>query len=568
MNIKVAIIGQYLEQSGIIATFQDSQDNRWTEKLFNPREHGRNLLKDPSKECFVIWYDETIGWNYGIILHSPTDTRDGYVMIVVCTGMEIIGSGDSLLKSLIKLSKLFFDNKFQSAQDLHDRCKDEVKEICSSVRLSYIQPIQSDPKKKGDAYRIFSSEEDLLTIFQYPNQPEYTKYKRLFLVSSVDREELAKTGYEEIKEPVLKVYSVLLPDNGNVSVSKNTVHFSDTIVISYHKQYCEDYECHFTIDDEDNNFISYHGNSIEIADEVSAGVEFSRFIKLDITSDKGKKITRVNYNPKPSIPFKEDNLMNGIRFQDGLPKYAIHLEAKGYEGVDVCFTDEDFSIGTKKVRLKAKKVDFQIQLSTDNKTVKGTVSVKTDDPLYEYLESRSQRPIMLYTINKQDSPKSWKKIMKKILFVLAGLMLVWILYAVLCLRVTDSTPWPLNSEDNVNPTDTVSDNAASMQQDTTGISHDIIYLKKNDTWDKAKLQSQKYQSLCDFVTNGQIDEILQSNWFDNDSLANGFWQNEKGNGIYNMLNSINENSTLKGNASQAMRECSSNGTYKAFSPQK
>ena len=573
MDIRVAIEGQYLGQSGLIASFQSSQDNKWVTRLFHAREHGRSLLKDDStKECFVIWYDEVNGWNYGVILHSPTDTRDGYVMIVVCTGNCIIDSGESVINMLHDLTQLFLSNQFQTIQDLQERCKDKVASIVSTVRLSLIQPMYSDSNKKGNAFRIVRSKEDLLNIFQYPNQKEYGRYERVFLVSSADIVELAKAGYVEIKEPVRKVYNVILPVNGNVSSNKHTVYFGDTIEISYHKQYCQDYTCIPTIDGVDNKILHYQGNSIVISDEVSAGVRFSRFISLRISSDNGTTIKDAKWSQLPSIPVQQDKLRNGFLFSDGIERYAIHLSAKGYEATDVFFSDEDFNIGMKQVYMKAKRMDFSIEMKTDDGVVRGRVYINADDPLYDYLKDASSynQPLIYKGYSRYPKPKGpknkWSKVIKKVLMGLSGLLFIWILYAVLCFVIADSSPWPFTSKSTEAITDTLSNNYDdAILQDTVGASRDIVFMKHNDTWDKTQLQSQKYQTLCDYITKGQVDDIVSQQWFEEGVSVNSFWQNHKDNGIYNILNKIINDPTKKDEASQILRDNSTDGKIKLSS---
>lgn len=577
MNIKVALIGQYLGQSSIIASFQDSQDGKWASRLFNPREHARHLLKDDSaKECFVLWYDEVNGWNYGIILHSPTDNRDGYVMTVVCTGDCIIDSGESVLDTLQQLSQLFLNNDFQSPRDLQERCKDKVAQIAAQIGLTHIQLAQIDFNRRGNAFRIARSKDDLINIFQYPTQPEYYKYDRVFLISSANEIELARAGYVEIKEPVREVYNVTLPDHGNVSVNKYTIISGDTIELSYHKQYCEDDIHHIQINGRDNQFLRYQGNSIVISDAESAGVKFRRFIFLSVSSNNGTPINDVKLLPKQSTDAQQDKRKGGFSFPDGLKQYAIRLSAKGYEDIDVDLSDEDFNIGTKQVYMTATRMKISIQLKTNDGIKKGDVYVNTDDPLYAYLEhaSRDCHPYITYDYPRdaehKTPSKDWKARIKKASIGLVALLVVCVVYAVVRLIMSDSNPWSFTNKEAEITTDntTPSNNGEDIEQDTIGASRDIIYLKKEHMWDKTQIQSQKYQRLCDYISHGQIDEIMTETWFENDSLVNDCWHTKDGKGIFEMLTSIKEKSDQKEKAKKAMKECSRNGKIQLSSLQK
>ncbi len=91
---------------------------------------------------------------------------------------------------------------------------------------------------------------------------------------------------------------------------------------------------------------------------------------------------------------------------------------------------------------------------------------------------------------------------------------------------------------------------------------DIIYLKKNDEWENDSLQSDRYQLLYKFVSQGKIDSIVDSkyasSWFpDKQEKNNGFWHNiEKKDGVFDV---IKNNTINKEKAGQIMKDCSRNG---------
>ena len=47
-------------------------------------------------------------------------------------------------------------------------------------------------------------------------------------------------------------------------------------------------------------------------------------------------------------------------------------------------------------------------------------------------------------------------------------------------------------------------------------------MKTSNIWDKESITSDQYRTLIDFITNGQVDEILNTDWF-NAGDANALW---------------------------------------------
>ena len=565
MEIKVAIIGQYLSQSGIVASFQEDGDNSWVRHLFNPRDHVRPLLSDGTdNKCFSLWYDDIYGWYYGEIRQSPTDARDGYVMTALCTGKSVITNGDDVLKSFNELGSLFFGKDYQTPKDLQEKCADGVKEAISSLKLSVSTSTNSDIKKEGNAYRIYHSKDELSLFFQYPIQSEYSKFDRIFFIPSSSATASNKSGYHEIKTPIQKVYNVTLPNNGNVTTNKQTVFDGDTIEITYHKAYCEDTIVSLPIDGNNNKYLTYQGKSISINDAAKAGVKFQRFIQIKVSSERGTSLVSIiKYSSKacPSIKYDIDH--NGYIFPDGCKKYIIHFSADGYEGKDVELKDEDFNTGLKQVSLKSKSQVYRVLLKTEDGVVSGNISVNTDDPLYTYIKNASQKGESLiykgFSRPHGPVPKRKTSAFKKILYILIVILGIWLLYAGYCLLDADSTPWPFNSGKNDLPVDSISTTVDdSTRTDTIGCAQDIKYMKKEDTWDKKKIKSEKYKRLCDFIIKGQIDEITKVAWFDDLGNTNSYWQNKDGNGIFDILKSIKDEDDLtqKGIAEQDMKDCS------------
>jgi mRNA-degrading endonuclease RelE of RelBE toxin-antitoxin system len=100
---------------------------------------------------------------------------------------------------------------------------------------------------------------------------------------------------------------------------------------------------------------------------------------------------------------------------------------------------------------------------------------------------------------------------------------------------------------------------------------DIIYLEKNNEWKKDSLKSDRYRLLYKFVSQGEIDSIVDtkyaSSWFsDKQEKNNGFWHNiEKKDGVFDVIKNIKENTINKEEAGQIMKDCSQDGSIKLSS---
>lgn len=125
-----------------------------------------------------------------------------------------------------------------------------------------------------------------------------------------------------------------------------------------------------------------------------------------------------------------------------------------------------------------------------------------------------------------------------IAYIIGGLVGVYLLFAACCGFYAGVVP-PFRSDKTADKeqTEQPADSVKTDSEANTAVAGegdeaaDIAYLKTNNIWDKNALKSGNYEVLIDFINHGQIDQILESDWFKPEE-ANALWKE-----IYNFMKS-------------------------------
>lgn len=591
-NTKIAINGQIDNDYKIGFTYPKpfdparfSSEDEWLKSLTDPRI-ARPFNSD---KIFVYWKNE-LGNYYSLIIPNTLDARDGKLMLTIFTGKYIITSGKSVIEALSKLRDGLIPNlkyltSWQSNPDFFNR----IDIILSDLESSYSDDNYSslNQTKSNNAYRTYSSQEELEKIIQFPNQVEYDIYKRILIVPQQSVPAQLPAGYEEIKSKIKKSYTIsgIIPDGVKISGGKRWFNEGDTIMLTYSKSGYIDIPIQVVLDGTTNAYIRYEGTTIHLKSPKEIDeIRFHRGLKLEFKSDKGTiQDVLIGYNGQT----KQHKSGKLFEFDDDRNIYKLSISANGYKNVEVSISIDDILRSSEKtITLYPEEKELKIILDTDDGKKEGSVSVKVDDQLYKYLcqASTSRRPIVFKKkennakIDDKDRQPSkqgfleslWDyPIFLSVIKILVGILIVYFLYCAYVLSETNNYPWPFEKNKKENIEDSSFDPVEKTTENSTGEAssegsnpeqEDIAYLKNEDEkWTKDSIKSEKYQELYDFISEGRIDDILNkqnSEWFP-DQIINGYWKK-----CYEILRAIkdkNDNDKLS-RAQEEMKRLSKNGS--------
>lgn len=528
-----------------IGAEQISTQNNWRRSIFDPRSPGRALNSSAQiqatgiNKIYAYWKNE-VGNYYAIIvpainkeghIFNEGTLRDGRLMLSVFTEKYLFSSGRVVVDLLDKLEKhIIEEGKTNSS---------EVDMLLTGIEAYLIPDRRENVPVPStlDAYRTYTSEEDLERIFQYPNQEEYNNYKHIFIVSSASLSTSIDANYQRINTPVKVAYNISNNLPQGVRVNTYTVIQGNILQISYSKPEYLPQPCKVRIDGTPNQYVSYSGNIVTIQDAETAGITFYRGLKINcysgITPLGGIK---VRYNGR-DVTLGTDNL---LVFDEDKTKYQIIVEASGYKSETVEVTLNDIRKGSKDVSLTPKDREVKIVISTPDRNVYDRITIPSNSPIYRYLKEAADRgiPINEYKIkrtdknnmsnrNGQKNPSSiWKKIKSFLLSVLIAFVIGYLLIAI----IADKAPWPFGDSSKetqeVINNDTTTVERESSPNDMILEAEDADSLKNRDVWDKSILKTDKFRTICDYLKEGQIESILRDDPFASYlevNKVNGYW---------------------------------------------
>lgn len=546
-----------------------SDKDEWLRAISDLRDDAR---KFKSEEVYAFWKNQN-GNYYSIIIPDRKDTREGRIMITVFTGKYLVTNGKQVITTLQRLKQL--------ADGEPNR--DYVARVIG-VFAEYLKqnpyPTRNEATSNEKAFRRYRSEQDLAEIFQFTEQAEYAAFRRLLIVPATSVPAQLPTGYKEITSPIKHTYHInesMLPQG--VKVSKSLLQDGDTLTITYSANGYTPISKNVRIDGKDNNHLRYDGVDITVYDSKIAGIILQRRIKLNFIAE-GMQLWSL---PKAHI-YCNNQICQLDR--DGyitLPHpiaqgtYKLRIDAYGYRKYERNLEEAEIQRGQVDIHLIPEEKTVSIRLYVKGEIIKGNVSLKGNDPLYQYLREveNAHRELNKYSFktiygedgkpktdnNKKGGKKTSKS--KRLLYIIISLIIL----VTLLFLYFDITPWSFNNNNNkieetdsdvvVNEDDNLNSDSLQMA-DSLKREHDIYWLKEENVWTKDSLQTQEYKNLCTHITSGQIDSILKDTVlfdFKNTKKYNGYWRQ-----IISNLNKIKDDTEKYDEAVEALiKHSESNG---------
>ena len=572
-SIKVDVYGQADNDTKHVFTYPDifdptrpSEKDNWLRAMSDPREARFFLTRETN--VYVYWKNR-LGNYYSVIVPNKHDSRGGLLMITVFTGEYVASDGKQVIMALQRLKRL--------ADDEPDR--NYVARVIGEF-AEYLKqnpyPAKNEATSNEKAFRRYRTEQDLAEIFQFTEQAEYAAFRRLLIVPATSVPAQLPAGYKEITSPIKHTYHInesMLPKG--VKVSKSLLQDGDTLTITYYANGYTPISKNVRIDGKDNNHLRYDGVDITVYDSKIAGIILQRRIKLNFIAE-GMQLWSL---PKAHI-YCNNQICQLDR--DGyitLPHpiaqgtYKLRIDAYGYRKYERNLEETELQRGQVDIHLIPEEKTVSIRLYVKGEIIKGNVSLKGNDPLYQYLREveNAHRELNKYSFktiygedgkpktdnNKKGGKKTSKG--KRLLYIIISLIIL----VTLLFLYFDITPWSFNNNNNkieetdsdvvVNEGDNLNSDSLQMA-DRLKREHDIYWLKGNDVWRKDSLQTQEYKKLCDYIASGQIHNVLSTEkdslFYLNDSqICNGYWLQ-----IISYLNAIKDDTEKYNKAVEALKE--------------
>lgn len=544
--IRIAIKGQVDNDTRIIFPndFNPANNpaNDWMKSIADPRDDARDFIAD---RIFVYWKSADAGNFYGIIFPSPVDSREGLLIAVINSGRYLIKSGTAVRNALLSAVNVV-SGRLRSGTPIS---KEDMSSISTALEQKLVPDTMAIDMSVSNqkAYRKLDSDADADRFFEFPNQTEYAKFKRIFGIVKGDlKRDLATPvpGLTELKSPIKVAYRIdTNTQPTDVTIYQYAISAGEKLKITYTKPGFAQTNKEVLIDGISNNYIQYSGTEIHLNDASTAGIIFNRTMKVNVRDEMDRAIRAFTTSPY-------DNLNGTISVPDnGNEWYEIKIEAKGYKSENVNFKQEDLLIGSITVKLTPVTDTICLYIKTGNSLMSGDVTVKGNSPIYQTLTKVSQTQPLSFSKSTQDYPgkkgnepdSGEIRFYKKLCKILFGIVLAFALTIIVLLifhpsakPATSATPGAVVTETITETTytpeispNTLPAEGVNPKIEENNRQHDIEYLKKYDIWKYNDIITEKYKQLFGLIVNQQISEINITDYFNDNDLINGYLNDEK-----------------------------------------
>ena len=233
----------------------DAASQLWLSPITDPR--AIRTLSPMAKYGYRVHRDIN-GTYFSLLTRYERDARRGYVAITVMIAAQyeslIDGKAIFNLLNLLKTNVLDTNNITAVAVE---QCLGASNMPSKNVAPPSITPVQSSSQQ---ALRVYSSNEELCDIFQFPGQAEYDLYGEVFLINKLWCNSTVP-GVTLITSPIIKTYSVAMPEG---VTCESTTQTGNILNITYHKPGYAPLVIPVTINGINNQYVHYQGATINI----------------------------------------------------------------------------------------------------------------------------------------------------------------------------------------------------------------------------------------------------------------------------------------------------------------
>ena len=572
-SIKVDVYGQADNDTKHVFTYPDvfdptrpSERDNWLRAISDPRD--ARIFS--SKEIYAYWKNR-LGNYYSLIVPNMRDSRGGLLMITIFTGEYVATDGKQVIMALQRLKRLADDEPDKSYVA-------RVIEVFAECLNQNPYPAKNEATSNEKAFRRYKSELELAEIFQFPEQEEYVAYKRLLIVPATSVPVQLPTGYKEVTSPIKHTYHInesILPQD--VKVSKSLLQDGDILTITYYANGYTPKSESVRIDGKDNNYLKYDGINITVYDTKTAGITLLRRIKLKFIAEGMQlwSLPRVDIFCNGQICKLEGDGYITLPSPIAQGIYKIKIDAYGYRKYERKLEEIELQRGQVDINLTPEEKTVNIRLYVKGEIIKGNVSLKGNNPLYQYLREVENAHCELNkysfktiygeggrpkTNNSKSDGKKTSKGKRLPHIIVLGLLIICIGIALIFWHLNI---WPFNNEKKIAKVDDIDvvDGGSDMEVDSLQtadslkrVQEDIYWLKGNDVWSKDSLQTQKYKDLYGNIVLGHISDVLSTEkdslfYLNGSQICNGYWLQ-----IISYLNAIKDDTEKYNKAVEALKE--------------
>lgn len=287
--IKIAVNGQVGNDTQVYYTWPDAFDparftarDEWLRNLYDPRDDVRGFTGNR----FYTLSKTAAGNYYSVTVPNVHDARNGWLMLSFFTGRAILDSGHALLEAFAVLEQTLLNVTVTPNAAV-------VAQVAASLQAHLQedkgQPFASTGMQKG--CRPYTTMQEVETFFDWPNQADYEKFRRILLVPSNGAPMTLPQGFSPVTSPIKKGFTVYATTAG-VEFSKAYVEQGDMLTITYRRPGFLPEVSQVVVNEQPSSFVAYEGRRLRILAPEEAGIKFSRGIKFKCLDGK-KPITAI-----------------------------------------------------------------------------------------------------------------------------------------------------------------------------------------------------------------------------------------------------------------------------------
>lgn len=375
------------EVDGATQTFYSwnaGDDRAWKKSLVTPGAAIRRFLN--AGECYIL-QQSAEGHCFSLIARNPVKGSDGYEMISVFVDNECSLTGKQLVALFTALEKSFIAEVSPS--------DDAVKAALAAagipaqpvMRSSWLYKAPAEPVKREEgAYRTYISNSELVTIFSFPSQPDYSPYRCVIVVPATAS---LRPGVKmpRITAPIRKQYSVVVPDG--VTVSADSAYDGERLTVTFTRPGFDSHTETVTVGNP-SAFARIEGSTIRIRQPRECGIRFTRRVGLSVTSAKGTPLNgyTISVNGRsistmePFVEFTEKDLCDS-------DKVEIKVASNNYMPVKMeKSTDEILAAEQLEIVLQPIEQGVTLRLDFgDGRVIEQFISIEKNTPEYNRLHS-------------------------------------------------------------------------------------------------------------------------------------------------------------------------------------
>lgn len=318
--IHVSLHGHFDNKLSVPFTFNPGGAGklRWEASLPDPEAIISNFMS--ARECYVMWQNE-VGRYFAVITNDLLDARAGRVMVTVMVDNGCAVNGRAVFTALSGLKKAFLEDRTMTDE--------AVRQVLISTGIPE-QPLHLASWRHEDAgipeasvrplcYRTYLSTRELETVFSFPNQPEYSRF-RYTVVITATASLRPGLNVERLTAPVKKQYTVICPEG--VSATKEIVSDGDRMTLTFTKEGYNSRKETITIGTP-SPYVRTDGSALVVKTPAESGMGFTRKVRVAVRSAKGGLINgytmTVNDRPvntmEPFIELSEQDLTPGRKVE-------------------------------------------------------------------------------------------------------------------------------------------------------------------------------------------------------------------------------------------------------------